>query len=165
MVSVSLLEKIDIFKDLDDNQLEAIRDCCDELEFGRGDKLFTEDDDAVQIWIITEGNVDLRFELPGKPPASKEQTVTSIKSDAGVAKILGWSCFVPPYKMRLSAFCVSRHCKVIRIEKKSLTELFEKDTRMAYLVLKYLIQVVGYRFQQFQDVVATTMGENLMSGW
>ena len=165
MISLGLLETIEAFKALDDNQLAAIQGHCKEIEFQRGDKLFTEGDDATAVWIVVEGGVDLRFELPGKPPTSKDHTVNTIKAKPAETKILGWSCFVPPYQMRLSAFCVSRSCKVVKIGKDNLIELFEKDVKMGYLILSYLIRVVGYRFHQFQDVVAEQMGKDLMSGW
>ena len=151
--------------ELNDNQLAELQKHCEEIEFQRGDKLFTEGDSATAVWIVLEGEVDLRFELPGKPPTSKDHTVNSIKAKPAEAKILGWSCFVPPHKMRLSAFCVSRNCKLVRIGKDSLIELFEKDFKMGYLILSYLIKVVGYRFHQFQDVVAKQMGKDIMSGW
>lgn len=165
MISIDFLRTIEIFKGLDDKQLEAVRGCCEVVEFQKGDKLFTEGDDATQVWIITDGDVDLRFEMPDNRPTSEEHNVSSVKAQDAVAKILGWSCFVPPYKMRLSAYCVSRRCEIIRIEKKDLLKLFGEDTQMGYMVLSFLIRVVGFRFQQFQDVVAKQLGENLIAGW
>ena len=116
------------------------------------------------MWIIIDGKVDLRFELPGGRPTTCDEPVASLKAKDAVAKILGWSCFVPPYKMRLSAYCVSRNCEVIKIEKKDLLNLFQEDSGMGYIVMTYLVKVVGYRFQQFQDVVAENIGQNLLAG-
>ncbi len=165
MISIDFLRTFEIFKELDDNQLEAVRGCCELVEYQQGDKLFTEGDDATQVWIIINGGVDLRFELPAGRPTSEANTVSSVKTDDAAAKILGWSCFVPPYKMRLSAYCVSRKCEIVRIPKKDLLELFQQDPKMGYSVLSFLMKVVGFRFHQFQDVVARNIGENLMSGW
>ncbi len=165
MVSLELLKSTEIFKGLDDEQIITIQGYCEELEFQQEEKLFAEGDKAVQVWIVCEGRVDLRFELPGKTETSKEYNVSSIEAKPSETKILGWSCFVPPYKMRLSAYCNSRHCKVVRIEKDKLLELFENDTEMGYQVLTYLITVVGYRFQQFQDAFVKDIGEELISGW
>ena len=67
--------------------------------------------------------------------------------------------------MRLSAYCVTKGCKIIRINKTALLDLFGKDPIMGYKFMSYMITVVGYRFQQFQDHVAKNMGEDLMSGW
>ena len=67
--------------------------------------------------------------------------------------------------MRLSAYCAADRTKIVRISKESLLRLFDEDFKMGYVFLTYLIKVVGYRFHQFQDVVAKNMGESLMCGW
>ena len=36
---------------------------------------------------------------------------------------------------------------------------------MGYRFMSYMVTVVGFRFQQFQDVVAKMTGDTLMSGW
>jgi len=165
MVNNELLKKIEMFKSLENNQLEKICTCCKSAKYEFGDKLFTENDDASHLWMIIDGTVDLRFELPGGRPTTSANTVSSIKVKDVRAKILGWSCFVHPYKMRLSAYCVSRNCEVIKIEKKDLLNLFQEDPEMGYIVMTYLVKVVGYRFQQFQNVVAENIGQDLLAGW
>ena len=88
-----------------------------------------------------------------------------IEDKAPEAKVLGLSCFVPPYKMRLSAYCVTDTCNIIRVPKTDLLKMFEQDPGMGYFFMSYMIQVVGFRFHQFQDHVARNMGEDLMFGW
>jgi len=165
MVSLEFLDRVEAFKGMNDEQLEAIKANCEVVEFQRDDKLFTEGDDATHLWVVIEGDVDLRFELPG----TKSSDISNISSVSivkeGVAKILGWSCFVPPHKMRLSAFCASRLCKVLKINNVALIKLFKNDSQMGYLFMSYIVKVVGYRFHQFQDEVAKHRGEHFMSGW
>jgi hypothetical protein len=67
--------------------------------------------------------------------------------------------------MRLSGYCGTRGCCVIKIHKKDLFELFEKDPKMGYLIMSYLIKVVGYRFDQFQDEIAKSKGDEIMHVW
>ena len=81
------------------------------------------------------------------------------------AKTLGWSCFVPPYKMRLSAYVVTDTCRIVRVAKNDLLRLFNDDPLMGYRFMSYMITVVGYRFHQFQAYVAKNLGEDLISGW
>ena len=167
MIDFSLLEKVESFKRLDNNQLEAVRPFCEELTFYLGDKLFTEGDDALHMWAIIEGQVDLRFEMPERGPAAAEQTITSVevREKETEAKTLGWSCFVPPYKMRLSAYVVTDTCRIVRVAKNDLLRLFNDDPLMGYRFMSYMITVVGYRFHQFQAYVAKNLGEDLISGW
>ncbi len=167
MVSLDLLETFDIFKKLDDEHLTVIHQHCEMKEYERGGRLFKEGDEATHLWIVFEGKVDLRFELPsGRSPEDYKEntTVSSVTAQKSVANILGWSCFVPPHKMRLSAYC-TRDCKIVRMEKDMLLKLFEKHPKMGYQIMSYLVTVVGYRFHQFQDEVAKNMGERIMSNW
>ncbi len=162
MVSREVLQNVEVFKGLDDDELSAVQVCCKEKQFQLGDRLFAEGDDATHLWIVIQGQVDLRFELPAGRPTTAEHTVTSVVAKPSVGKCLGWSCFVPPHKMRLSAYCATRSCKVVMVEKEDLVKLFEKDTKLGYLVMSYMTTVVGHRFHQFQDEVAKYMGEHLM---
>lgn len=167
MVEVELIRSLEAFKYLNDSQVSSIADHFEVLEYEQGDKLFTEGDNATQLWIVADGVVDLRFEMPDRRKTSSDHTVSKVDVEhkEPEAKVLGWSCFVPPYKMRLSAYCVTKTSKVVRIEKDKLINIFENDTDIGFKFLSYLITVVGYRFHQFQDEVAKNMGEDLMSGW
>ena len=166
MVSLELLGSIEAFKGMDQGQLSKLQPNCQELVLTKVTS-FSLNDSAEHLWIVLEGRVDLRFELPAGRPTSEEHTVSSVDIDKRdpVAQTFGWSCFVPPYKMRLSAYCATDRTKILRISKKSLLKLFDEDCKMGYVFLTYLITVVGYRFHQFQDVVAKNMGESLMCGW
>jgi CRP-like cAMP-binding protein len=165
MIDLDVLERIKVFKDMNDDQLTAIQNHCELVNYQRGDKLFTEGDDATQLWFVADGQVDLRFEMPDDRASASETTISTVDVQDAAARTLGWSCFVPPHKMRLSAYCVSRHCKIVRIEKDALVRIFDKDKDMGYKFMSYIVTVVGYRFHQFQDEVAKHRGEYLMSGW
>jgi len=167
MVELDLLRQLQPFKDMNENHLKKLQPKYEEVEFQIGDKLFTEGDDAVHLWVVREGCVDLRFELPDRRPTSADMTVDSVEVEEKTpeAKVLGWSCFVPHYKMRLSAYCVTKNCKIVRVQKSDLLQLFNDDAQMGYLFMSYMIKVVGFRFHQFQDHVAKSLGEDVLSGW
>jgi CRP-like cAMP-binding protein len=165
MISLSDMDKVEAFKGLNDSQLELLQEKCKSVEFQRDDKLFSEGDKAEHLWIVVEGHVDLRFELPNDPNSHEDSTISTVESQSTRAKTLGWSCFIPPHKMRLSAYCVTRHCKVVRINKDELIKLFEEDPSMGYKVMTYLIQVLGFRFEQFQEEVARDKGNSIMHSW
>jgi CRP-like cAMP-binding protein len=167
MIELELLRQLEPFSSMDKKQLEKLQPKCEIIEFHKGNKLFTEGDKAEHLWVVQDGCVDLRFELPDHRPSSDDMTVDSVSvaDKAHESKVLGWSSFVPPYKMRLSAYCVTESCNIVRILKSDLLNLFNADTLMGYRFMSYMIRVVGFRFQQFQDHVAKNMGEDLMFGW
>jgi CRP-like cAMP-binding protein len=165
MLSIDVIENLEIFNSLKDKELEKILKLCTTEEFQSGDLLFKEGDEAQDMWIVIGGEVALRFETPDAKPRSDETTLSSHRKDVSESQVLGWSCFIPPYKMRLSAYCVSRKCQVITIHRTQLNKLMESDTDLGYKIMRYMVQVVGYRFMQFQEKVARSAGIDLMNSW
>ena len=160
MVSLDFLEKIDIFKGLDDNQLAAVQGCCQETEFQRGDRIFGVREDPICLWAVMEGKIDLEQDSPGSMPFHE-----NIVSSVSEAMIFGWPSLVSPYKYRLSAYCATRKCKVIKIDKGCLTKLFDGDKRMGYKVMSRLLSVISNRFHQLQEEVIKSKGQELMNRW
>ena len=167
MLGIDLLKKVEGFQGMTDTQLSSVQGFCEQLDFRKDDRLFAEGDLATHLWFVVEGQVDLRFEMPVRRATDSEQTVATVKVKRPDwrAKTLGWSCFVPPFKMRLSAYCVSDTCRIVRVPREELLLLFEKDPVMGHKFMSYMVIIVGYRFQQFQDAVAKIMGDTLVNGW
>jgi CRP-like cAMP-binding protein len=160
MIHLDFLAEVEVFQGLDGEQLIEIKKCCHEEACDYDTKLISEGEDAVHLWIVQEGRIDLRFDLPGLS-SSEESTISSI-SKAGA---FGWSSFVPPYKYRLSGYCASKNCKLIKIEKACLIDLFEKDPGIGYVVMSSMANVVGRRFHRLQEEAAKSRGQDIMGGW
>lgn len=153
------LENIEAFRGLPGKQLAKLKNLCVDATFSQNEQLFAEGDMATHLWMVTEGRVELRFEIPEKRPATTDQTVSIIEitSKKSMAETLGWSCFVPPFRMRLSAYCVSPICRVIIIPKDELLKIFEDDPLLGYRFMSYMVTVVGYRFHKFQELFASML--------
>jgi hypothetical protein len=54
---------------------------------------------------------------------------------------------------------------VVKIDAVKLNNLMSADTAMGYKIMRYLVQVVGFRFKQMQDQVARFIGINMMNSW
>jgi len=146
MVLIYFLKKVDIFKGLDDDQLKQIAEGCDEKEYQSGSRLFAEGENADRVWIVMEGQVDLRFDLPGRA-TTEENTIFSITA----GNSLGWSSFVPPFQYKLSAYCATRSCKILLIKKEFITDLFEKDNIVGYRVISNLTGVASMHFHRLKN--------------
>ncbi len=142
MVDLGFLRQAEVFHRLDDDQLAAAATCCIEQVFQEGDKLFSEKEEAKHLWLVKEGLIDLRFDLPARPTAA-ENTISTISSKM----LIGWSSLVPPHQYTLSAYCTSRTCSVVKMETELLVKLFQRDLRMGYLVKSYLLRVIASRFE------------------
>jgi CRP-like cAMP-binding protein len=160
MISLDFLEKVELFKELDDNQLTRVQSCCQETEFERDDEIFSAGEHPGYLWVVMEGQVQLIWNRPGRP-ASPENTITTLSPGMS----FGWSSLVPPQKYRLSAYCATRKCTVMKIKKDSLIKLFESDAAIGYQVMSKLLSVIGTRFHQLQDEVAKRRGHDIINRW
>jgi CRP-like cAMP-binding protein len=165
MINLDSLEKLQIFSKLNDEELKKIQTICSEEEFQRDQSLFVEGDEAANLWVVSSGEVELRFEMPDKAQTSEKNAVSSHSEAIPESMVFGWSLFVPPYTMRLSAYCVSRKCTVIKIDGAALNKLMDTDPKIGYKIMRYLVQVVGHRFNQFQNKMAKFVGIGLMNSW
>ncbi len=160
MVNIEFLKQVQVFQGLNQEQLAEIITCCEETEFKPGDKIFAQGDDAVYLWIVKEGAVDLRFEAAGSS-SSAEHTISTIP-EAGA---FGWSSFASPNKYRLSAYCTNESCTVVKVEREGLKALLDKDADMGYAVISNVATVVGTRFHEFQEEAARRRGQDILGGW
>ena len=151
------LEKAEIFKGLNQTQLDLFKNCYQIKTFNEGTKIFSDQEPASSLWSVVVGSVDLRFDLPGRD-TDQETTIAKIKE----GNVLGWSSFVPPFRYRLSAYCSSKECQLIEINRDCLLKTFEAHTQIGYQVMSNLAIVIGKRFQQLQDEVALHEGDRLM---
>jgi CRP-like cAMP-binding protein len=160
MTNIEFLQNVEVFKGLNNGQLALLQEHFREENYRLGDKLFNEGDSATRLWLMKEGQVDLRFDLPGRD-TSDANTISSLNQ----YNAFGWSCFVPPNKYRLSAYCVTGTAEVLTIEQEKMTRVFESNPDLGYRFMLYLVRVVGTRFDEFQDEVARHRGEDIISGW
>ncbi len=145
MAAIEVLRQVETFQSLSDDELSAISEMTVEKQFVYGERLFKDGDSATHLWIVKEGIIDLRFDLPGRE-TSEESTLSSIT----VNKIIGWSSLVPPYKYKLSAYCASTLCKVLVIDRIPLREFLTGHPKTGYHVMATMLRVVGRRFQRLQ---------------
>jgi len=160
MVDIDFLDTVQIFQGLNREQLAGIINFCEEAEFQAGTRIFEQGEDAVYLWIVKEGRVDLRFEVAGSTSGG-ENMISSIPTGGA----FGWSSFTSPHKYRLSGYCSGETCKLIKVEREGLRELFEKDSDIGYVVISNVAAIVGTRFHEFQEEAARHRGQDLLGGW
>jgi CRP-like cAMP-binding protein len=160
MIDIEFLDKAIIFQGLNQEQLTAVIKYCEEAEFQPGAKLFTQGEDAAYLWIVKEGQVDLRFEVAGSA-TPEEHTISSISA----AGAFGWSSFTSPNKYRLSGYCGDMPCRLIKVDRAGLLQLFEEDPQIGYVVISNVASVIGTRFHEFREEAARQRGQEILGGW
>jgi len=160
MITIDFLKKVEVFKHLNDDQLTIIQEYCQTAEFKKGDKIFGVGDDPLYLWVVLTGEVDLHWEIPGRSLSAEKRISTLAEASS-----FGWSSLVPPHKSRLSAYCTSDTCTLVKIAKEKLTALFDKEAAIGYKVMTGLLSIVGARFLNFQDEVARHRGSDIINQW
>jgi len=157
MINIDFLKEVEVFRDLDDSQLTAIKECCQEEEYNRGEKIFGINEDPLYLYAVVKGEVELRQDITSK----SSDRITAI----GEKMIFGWSSLVSPYEYRLSAFSISDTCSVLKIDTKKLKELMDNDHRLGYLIMSKIVSVVGSRFYGLREEVIKIKGHDLINQW
>ncbi len=161
MVDTEFLHRVEVFRDLGYAQLKAVQELCEEVEFGSAKRIFTEGEEARNLYAVLEGEASLYWGLDRGRTAMNEQSVTTL----GAGASFGWSSLVPPSRYSLSAQSGGKGCRVLRIDREALLDLFEKDPEIGYRVMSCVLEVVSARFLVLQDEVARRRGSDLMNRW
>jgi CRP-like cAMP-binding protein len=182
MISIDLLREIKDLRGLNDAQLQAIHQCCTQKEYKKETRLFKEGETASHMWLLSEGEVSLRFDVPdrtaydsytllnNKVPDQQKPShdATSEKNTVSVitkGESFGWSCFVQPYIYSLSAYCKSDNCKVLLLDRDCMLKVFSKDPKIGYLIISKTLNIVGQRFHELQSEVVKRKGQDIMFQW
>ena len=156
MDMLDFLEKVDLFKGMEDDRIEVIRTCCEEAEFKRGERIFRGGEDADFLYVVMEGQIELHEEGANETP---------IVSTLSEGHAFGWSALVSPYKYHLSAHCAGRTCKVLKMEQKRLTKLIEADAGIGYPVMTKILALIGRRFDELEEKVIKRLGLDMINDW
>ena len=161
MTSLDFMDKVEMFAGLSDPQLQAIENISETAEYKKSDVIFKHGDTAGHLWIVLDGELQLICESEQSLQKDVCEPITFISA----AQTYGWHCFVPPYEYRLSGYCASRHCRLLKLKKQDLDALFDKDPEIGFAVMQYTIRAIGTQFQELQDELARRRGQEIMSNW
>jgi CRP/FNR family cyclic AMP-dependent transcriptional regulator len=159
MLNKEKIASIEIFKGLIQEELEEIAKLCEEVVFNHGDRVLTEGQRADYFFILEEGSVDLRFELPYRK-TSKEMTVTTIEP----GESFGWSALIRPHKATLSCYSTGKS-RVIRIGGVELLNLCEKNNHIGFIIMQKMAAVIGDRLTKQQAMFIKEIGDSLQFQW
>jgi CRP-like cAMP-binding protein len=155
------MDRVEMFKGLNDDQLKAIQDIAESVEFEKGDIIFKHGEPAENLWIVVEGEIQFLCEISQDVQKDVCEPLSFISS----AQCYGWHCFVPPYQYRLTGYCASRSCKLIRLKKQDLEAMFADDPKMGFAMMQYTLNAIGTQFQELQDEIARRIGQEIMTQW
>jgi len=140
MDSIKVLEKVDIFRGLSPRQLESLAQVSEERKYSRGEAVFTEDSSGAEVYIIKKGKVCIELGLKGKPNTATIQRLS-------VGQIFGELALVDKRSRSATVVC-ENDCEIITIDRGKLDELFQQDSRLGYIVMRNLAQLLAERLRR-----------------
>ena len=159
MVPKERIASLDIFKGLSQKEIEEIARLCEEVVFHDGDRVLSEGKRAEYFFLLEQGSVDLRFELPYRE-TSKEMTVTTIKP----GECFGWSAMVSPYKATLSCYSIG-NSRAIRIRGDEILGLCERNNHIGFIFMQNLAEMIGNRLTKQRAQFIKEVGDSLRFQW
>ncbi|MBI3396078.1 MAG: cyclic nucleotide-binding domain-containing protein [Spirochaetia bacterium] len=149
--------KNELLEGLAPDEIRAFLRRCKKSTYARGTELFREHTPAKTMYLLAEGEVDLRFRLPGR-----DSDTTIAREKAGQS--IGWSTIVPPFTYLLSAHAFTP-ITVYEIDADALNEMFETNYHLAFIFMRNLTVLIGERFHKIQDELTRVRGDEAITGW
>lgn len=138
------LRQTQIFRGLNDGQLALIAPLCRQVHCLSGKVFFQEGDEATDVFVVLEGEVDLEVDLfIGDHVRPKTVTVEKVVQE----DTFGWSALVEPRRMTTTARC-RRDVDVVAINGDDLKALLKARPDIGVIVMENVAQIVRDRLVQ-----------------
>lgn len=132
--------KIHPFLDgMSDAELAFLAGCTKNQRFDRGDYLFREGTDAVELFLLREGRVAVESQMPGRG-AVKLETV-------GPGDVLGWSALFPPHRWHVDGRALEPALAFV-VDGRCLRDKLEKEPAFGLSVTRRLLYQVHRRLER-----------------
>jgi len=135
-----ILERIDIFKGLSPEELDPIAELCEPRKCKASEVIFAEKSKGKEVYIVTKGRVRIELGIKGKTDCATIHRV-------GEGEIFGELAIVGEGRRSGTAKCET-DCEVIAINRDALRDLFERQTRIGYVVMMNLASLVATRLRK-----------------
>jgi CRP-like cAMP-binding protein len=116
-----------VFEGLSEEQLIRITSVGKEMPMDEGQRIFTEGDDAVALYILKEGAVELMSKIEGD-----FEMPIAILRNAG--DCFGASALIPPHSYSISARCAEKG-NLLAMGRSDLRQLIEEDHHLGCIIM------------------------------
>ncbi len=155
---IDTLKNSEIFADLEAGQLEKVSHFCRSGSYRQGTSVFNEGDEAVELYILTDGRVALEMELRPVPDRPAIPTALEVVTKG---ESFGWSTLVEPYVYTLSARCMTP-CTVLSVNGEMLRKAIDDDPGLGYRVMTKLTRLISLRLMNARLRLTSGLGMLLL---
>lgn len=148
MIPLAEIRNLTIFKTLPDAATEALCADAEALEFGTGDEILHQHDQANSLYILLSGTVEFLIKVEGV-----DDLFVGMTSECGA--LLGWSVFREPHRYTATIRC-AEPCRVIRFPRRTLDLVLANDPRAGYRLRQAIAAAVADRLRDALDLLGGT---------
>jgi CRP-like cAMP-binding protein len=135
-----ILQSIELFEGLEEKELAGVASICRPRRCKRGELLAREGEPGNELFIITEGFVEV---LIGKGPGAGARVVVSL----GAGQITGEMALLDQGARSASVRATSEPTLLQVIDRQDFEALCEKDTRIGYIVMRNLAADLSFKLR------------------
>ena len=145
------LKRAEVFLGLNDSDLSKIAalPSCREASYQAEEVIFRAGDEAKNLCILKDGQVNLVMEVPQKP----DKTASFVVIDRiTTGDFFGWSALVGPHLYVMLAIC-RKPSHVVVISGAELISLFESNYHIGYRIFQDLSRIIGIRLRYMEQTL------------
>lgn len=146
MVSPELLRRYPYFADAKDSTLKELAMIAEEETVLAGKVLFKQGEPATHLYVIVEGEVDIKYELAN----GEQRTVDTLVA----GDLLVWSAIVIPYKTTAIG-TARKKLKLIAINAEGVRKLMYEDAPMGLAMMTQVAKALAHRLENARIQLAT----------
>ncbi len=158
-MAVDSLEKVlrehPFLHGMSDEHIQMLVGCASNRRFSESEFLTREGASADILYLVRVGKVALEIRIP-QGGGLRFETVQD-------GDILGWSCFLPPYRWRFDARAIAP-VRTLALDAECLRRKLEEDHEFGFQILKRLTLKIEARFQAARYQLLDVYGSHAEKG-
>lgn len=152
---IELLKEAKLFEGLLKEELEAIQKLCEACTSKKGSQVFKAGESADYLFVVVEGEIELRFEVVYSNAAVEIPLDKKRKGEA-----FGWSALIEPHKYTLSAVA-AKDCELLRLRGRDIEKLCGESNHLGYVMMNNFAKLIGMRFSVLEKALIAEIQRSL----
>jgi len=139
MEVVTMLKQVDLFRGLDNSQLELVGQITVQEDFNDGDVIFEQGDHAGKMYIVSEGQVEIIVEHSD----GQQNPVVFL----GTGQIIGEMTLVDEGKRSATVKASGEMTRLYSILNTKFVELCRSNTDIGYMIMRNIAQDMSFKLR------------------
>lgn len=152
---IELLQEAGLFHGLLPDELEQIQKRGEVRNIEEGTLLFEAGKPAEYLYVVLEGQIELRFKVVYFNAAIEIPLENKNRSEA-----FGWSALIEPYTYTLSAFA-AKDCRLWQLRGRDIERLCAENSHLGYVIMNNVAKLIGRRFSALEKALVAEIQQSL----